>query len=214
MLLNELWDLFEKEVFPFESTDELFNQYRNNDLKFDLPGGDEIRRNNLQNYLRCFSKKPLVLLVGEAAGPWGCRFSGIPFTSERLLVRGGLPFKGHQSSIHDPPYSEISATIFWKVLVPYHPKFLVWNAIPFHPHKRGEMLSIRHPSRDEIYEHSRTLSKILSLIKPKHVIAVGRKAESALNFLHYPPLYVRHPSQSGARAFRIGIERILKGLLR
>lgn len=211
MLLNNLWGLFEEEVFPFHSTDELFNQYSNNDLRFDLPRGNEIRRENLLNYLRSFLRRPTVLIIGEAAGPWGCRFSGIPFTSERLLLSGVLPFEGRQSSNHDPPYSEISATIFWEALLPYHQRFFVWNAISFHPHKSGEMLSIRRPTNDEIHTHSKTLSKMLFLIKPKHIVAIGRKAEVALNFLGGSPIYVRHPSQSGAREFRKGIVRIFKG---
>lgn len=210
MLLNDLWSLFEEELFPFRSTDELFNQYRDNDLRFDLPKGNRIRRKNLLNYLKSFSKRPAVFLIGEAAGPWGCRFSGIPFTSERMLVSGVFPFEGYQSSTHDPPYSEISATIFWKVLLPYHPKFFVWNAVPFHPRKRGEMLSIRHPTREEIYVHSKVLSKMLSLMKPKLIIAVGRKAELALKILGKSSIYVRHPSQSGVREFTKGIKIIFK----
>lgn len=153
------------------------------------------------------------LLIGEAAGPWGCRFSGIPFTSERMLISGVLPFEGCQSSTHDPPYSEISATIFWEVLLPCYPKFFVWNAVPFHPHKRSEMLSIRHPTREEIYTHSKVISKMLSLMKPKLIVAVGRKAELALKVLGKSSIYVRHPSQSGAREFTKGIEKIFKKVL-
>ena len=154
---DDLWALFEEQIFSFRSTDELFNQYSDNDPRFDLPNGDSVRRKNLLKYLETFKKRPTVLLIGEAAGPWGCRFSGIPFTSERLLVKGIFPFEGHQSSIHDPPYSELSATIFWSTLLPYYPNFFVWNAVPFHPHKQGEMLSIRHPSRDELYTHSHVI---------------------------------------------------------
>ncbi len=214
MLLNDLWGLFEEEIFPFRSTDELFNKYSDNDLRFDLPKGQRIRRKNLLNYLNSFSKRPAVLLIGEPAGPWGCRFSGIPFTSERMLISGVLSFEGYQSSTHDPPYSEISATIFCEVLLPtLYPKVFVWNAVPFHPHKRGEMLSIRHPTREEIYTHSKVLSKVLFLMKPKLIVAVGRKAELALKVLGKSSIYVRHPSQSGAREFTKGIERIFKEVL-
>jgi len=211
-VLKDLWYIFENEVFPIPSTDVLYNQYKDNDPRFDLPRGNEIRKENLQNYLRCFKKVPMVILVGEAAGPWGCRFSGISFTGERLLVNNILPFKGQQSSTHDPPYSEISGTIFWKTLLPYYPKFFVWNTVPFHPHKRGQMLSIRRPTKDEIYVHSKILSKILSLFKPEYILAVGRTAERALNLIGSSPIYVRHPSQSGAGEFRKGIENIFKSI--
>ena len=181
-------------------------------MKFDLPRGNGIRKGNLKNYLSCFTEIPIVLLVGETAGPWGCRFSVIPFTGERLLVNNILPFKGQQSSTHDPPYSEISGTIFWKTLLTYYPKFFVWNTVPFHPHKRGQMFSIRHPTKDEIYIQSKILSKIISFISPVYIIALGKTAEHALNLTGSEPIYVRHPSQSGVGEFRKGIEKIFKSI--
>ena len=64
------------------------------------------RQGNLLNYLLHFEGKPRYLIVGEAPGPWGCRFSGVPFTSERQLAQGELPFAGEPTSIHNPPVAE------------------------------------------------------------------------------------------------------------
>ena len=46
-VLKDLWYIFENEVFPIPSTDVLYNQYKDNDPRFDLPRGNEIRKENL-----------------------------------------------------------------------------------------------------------------------------------------------------------------------
>lgn len=207
MLLSDIWGLFEERVFPIQSTKTLFNQYKNSDPSIDLPGASDIRKHNLRNYLKSFTERPTILIIGEAPGPWGCRFSGVPFTGEaQLCTSGDLPFMGRQSSVSGP-YSEISAKIFWKVLARYHPKFFVWNCIPFHPHKPREQLSIRAPKGEEVSSYSDLLSELTTLIKPKHVLAVGRKAEFALKRIGVSPIYVRHPSRGGAKEFATSMQR-------
>jgi uracil-DNA glycosylase len=210
MLLRDIWDIYEGGVFKAPSTEVLFNQYRDRVEGLDLPGAAGIRRRNLRNYLEGFPVRPGVLVVGEAAGPWGCRFSGIPFTGERQLTTGELPFPGRKSSTHEPPYQERSGTVLWKALLRHHPGFLLWNTVPYHPHRRGEPLSIRTPNRAEIEACSVFLGEVIRLLRPKLIVAVGRKAEGALGLLGESPVYVRHPSQAGAGAFREGVGRVFK----
>lgn len=212
MLLKALWDIIEKEVFPAPSTPLLFNQYSDNDPDFDLPGGELIRRENLKNYISGFRKKPSVLVLGEAAGPWGARFSGIPFTGERQLLTGELPFGGRQSSAHEPPYLERSGSILWRTMLPYYPKFILWNTVPFLPHKKGLPLSIRTPSKEEALSSTDTLRKIIDYLRPELIAAVGRTAEHALGRLGVKSLYVRHPSNGGAKKFSEGIKKAFKSL--
>src|SRR5437588_13067176 len=57
------------------------------------------RRGNLELYLREMSARgPGVMLVGEAPGYKGCRLTGVPFTSETILLAGveGLRFLGRE----------------------------------------------------------------------------------------------------------------------
>jgi hypothetical protein len=207
---DRLWKLFEEGLFSVPSSEVMFNQYRDTDIRFDLPGGAAIRRQNLRNYISSYPKPPRVLLVGEAAGPWGARFSGIPFTGERLLVEGKLPFEGSRSSNHEPPYTEASGTIFWGALLQHFPDFMVWNSVPLHPHRPGQPLSIRSPGKSEIMAFSGLLMGVIEEVRPARVAAIGRNAEYALGRLGIEARYVRHPSQSGARAFRAGIVRIFR----
>jgi hypothetical protein len=208
MIHKQLWCLFENNVFSLPSNEQLFNQYKDPDWAFDLPNASEIRQQNLRNYLNCLKTKPEYLLVGEAPGPWGCRFSGVPFTSEAQLCSGEFLFDGRQSSRRDTPYSASGAKIFWKVLRKYCETFLVVNCVPFHPHYTGKPLSIRSPTTKELRTYSHILLDIWKLTTPRVTVAIGRKAEKALALIEVPSKYVRHPSRGGVKAFTLGIRKI------
>jgi uracil-DNA glycosylase len=216
MILKRLWHFFERRIFPVESSPGMFNQYHDEDLRVDRPDAAAIRRGNLRNYIASFEKKPSFLLVGEAPGPWGCRFSGIPFTGEKQLLAGLLPFSGKRSSNVEPlvnlrrssPYLSNSARIFWSTMHTYYPYFLVWNCVPFHPYKDENIVSVRTPTAVEVRQYSILLAGTIAAIEPEAIIAIGRKAQSSLDRLGLPCTYVRHPSQGGALNFRRGIKRI------
>jgi uracil-DNA glycosylase len=131
---------------------DLTNQYADDDPELDRRGGAAIRRNNLETYLRRFlSRPPRLLILAEAAGYRGCRFSGIVFTSEHTLLNDPF-FKGggfERSSRREQPWREASASIVWETLgtLPFPP--LMWATVPFHPHKSGEPLSNRAPTQPE-----------------------------------------------------------------
>lgn len=205
---DRLREVLEEQVYPVKSNDILFNQYKDTDPRFDRSDASTTRRNNLSNYINSL-QNPKILLVGEAPGPWGGRFSGVPFTGEKPLVSGELPYDGKQSSLQDKPYSEYSGNIFWKILLSYFQKFFVWNLMPLHPHKEGLPLSIRTPSKNEIIRFSGVLHAVEEIIQPEEVIAIGRKAETALGLLGISHTYVRHPSQSGATEFKTGITKLM-----
>ena len=205
MRLQPLWDYFKKEVFTIESSEVFWNPYKGEDSELDLENGSLIRKNNLNKYLQQFPDYPKFMLIGEAPGPWGCRFSGLAFTSERQLVEGSLPFYGEQSSTFDPPVVERSGSVLWGILKPYHPNFFVWNSIPLHPTDPGKPLSIRTPKKSELKEYSHILKDMIEIIKPVAIVAIGRKAEMSLEYLGIECTYVRHPSYGGTTEFRTGI---------
>lgn len=210
MVLNELWSYFESEIFPIESTDILFNQYNDNDPRVDLSTASEIRKENLKGYFESFTDEPRILLIGEAPGPWGCRFSGVPFTSERQLTEEVLPFYGKQSSKHNldkvknkkVPFTSNTSAIFWEVMKRYHPKFFVWNCVPFHPHKSNDILGLRTPTRNEQKKYFEILKGTVDIVNPDKILAVGKRALGSLKSIGCPCIYIRHPSFGGAREFR------------
>jgi len=150
------------------------------------------------------------MIVGEAPGWRGCRFSGVPFTSEAQLCDGALPFTGHQSSAAPSPYAENTATIFWKTARPHASSFLVWNCVPFHLHRPGDPLTNRPPTRREIAAHLELLAALLALLEPGLVVAVGRSAGWALHRMDVPCTCVRHPSHGGANEFGRRLENVLR----
>jgi len=205
---QQIWALLQERLFSIPSTATLFNPYAASSCQADLPGGDQIRRENLLNYLGAFRRPPQVLVIGEAFGWRGGRFSGVPFTSEAQLCRQRLPFRGHCSSRQGSPFSESSATIFWRHLARWHPHFLAWNCIPMHPHRPGQPFSNRTPSRREVDAFTGLLAEISDRVKSRQVLALGRTAERTLQRIGIPATYVRHPSHGGAAAFQASIEAL------
>ena len=208
-MLHNVWSLLESHVFPTPSTEDAFNPYRDRHPELDIEAAPARRRENLRAYLSCYDTAPPLFLLLEAPGPWGCRFTGVPITSEAQLVASDFPIDGVQTSREEEPHTEYSASIFWRVLAPYLPHFFVWNSLPLHPHDPDEPLSIRTPRRTEVREWQPLLTGLLDALEPERIVGVGRKAERALTEAGTDPTYVRHPSQGGAKKFEAGMNELM-----
>jgi hypothetical protein len=211
-MLPNVWRLFEDHVFPAPTTDEAFNPYRTRHPNLDAANAPALRRSNLRAYLEAYEESPPLFLLLEAPGPWGCRFSGVPITSEAHLVDPDFPISGRPTSTKAEPHTEYSASIFWRVLQPHFPHFFVWNSLPLHPHDPDDPLTIRTPRRTEVREWQDLLIGLLDTLQPTRIVGVGRKAERALDEAGADPTYVRHPSQGGAKKFEAGINAIVDDL--
>jgi hypothetical protein len=186
-----------------------FNQFRDRGPD-DVPNAPAIRLANLRYYL---NDRPdaVVIAIGEAAGYQGMRWSGIAFTSEYDLLRWGGPYR--RSSRRPRPWKEPSGTIVHGILeeLDAERRVVLWNTVPTHPHEPNRELSNRHPTQAEIAGGTPYAERLIEIIQPQLLIAVGRVSEKAL--ADHAPGYVRHPAQSGATAFRRGIRAAL-GTLR
>lgn len=212
MLLQSIYDLFERELFDVPSREDLFNLYHDRQPTLDVDNAPAIRQRNVRSYLEAFNEKPPLFLLAEAPGPWGCRFSGVPITAEAQLLNPEFPLNGAPTSLEAEPHTEYSAGIFWRTLQPVFPHFFVWNSVPLHPHNPGEPLSIRTPRRTEVREWQTLTRGILEVLDPKRIVGIGRKAERALKELDVEVTYVRHPSQGGATKFANGVADIVDDL--
>lgn len=169
---------------------------------------------NLRRYLNeMLKKKPTCLFVGEAPGPHGCRFSGIPFTSEDILVNG--PFVAELDPVwsvrdRNNPEKENTASIVWQELDKTHFYPLLWNAFPFHPHKSGSEMSIRAPNnKDELKKGNEFIKNLRNLfLSIKSIYAIGRKAQKSLGLSD--EFYIRHPSHGGQKEFCAKVDEIAK----
>lgn len=177
---------------------------------------NDLRRANLRQYLQeMAARAPSALLVMEAPGYRGCRLTGVPVTSRRLLLEGVPSLgvlggaRGYQD-VPEPDFAHIqgeqSATIVWGTLAQLGIVPLIWNAFPFHPHRPQQPLTNRAPRKDEVALGRSFLQALLRLYQPAKVIAVGRIAESALGALGVAHHAVRHPSQGGKNDFIKGLQ--------
>jgi len=183
----------------------VFNPWAQRDPGTDRRGqGPGERLARLRTHFDC---TPLLLLLGEAAGYQGCHVSGVPFTSERLLLAGAIPriaVPPGRLSTRPSPWSEPSATIVWGALheLGLAECTLLWNAFPWHPHRPGNRQSNRTPGALEIEQGRPALTALLAAFPDVHVVAVGRKAEAALQGIGRVAAAIRHPAMGGARRFR------------
>jgi len=190
----------------------------------------EIRRKQLRAYLRKRLRKANVAIIGEALGYRGGHFSGIPMTSERLLLGRSKGFALEPNDLFSSikprrtskpekwpdGFSEPTATIVWVAFVQLGLKpdeFVLWNAFPWHsfdPH-RG-MLSNRTPNESERSAGLLVLKAFLKLFPCKQVVALGKIAAAQLEELGVDAHYVRHPASGGAKLFRQQIAKTVGGL--
>lgn len=183
-----------------------------NQYAFDCEEND-IRRGNLLIYLHEMAERePSTLLVGEAPGYKGCRLTGVPFTSERIILSGapaaglfgaekGYRVTGRESICR----KEQTASIVWDVLGEVGLVPLAWNSYPFHPFKEGNERTNRPLTAAEMKLGERFLKWLLEIFEIRSVVAVGRKAEVALARTGIEVYKVRHPSHGGKAAFHEGM---------
>jgi hypothetical protein len=149
----------------------------------DRPGQATARRHALRAYLVRRWAAPTVL-VGEAPGQDGARWTGVPFSSLRQITGSGA--------------CEPTATIMHRVLSDLHceHRVLLWNtSMLFAPGNRN-------PRRAEVDACSHALDLVC---RGRAVLAIGRFAEAATG-----APYVRHPSYGGAVQFAEGVRAALR----
>ena len=149
----------------------------------DEPGQASERTLALRGHLVAHWAAPTVL-VGEAPGQDGARWTGVPFTSCRQLCGSGP--------------TEATATVVRRVLAELgkEDEVLLWNAsMLFAPGNRD-------PRRAEVD----ACGPVLDLVcRGRTVFAVGRFAQAATG-----APYIRHPSHGGAARFADGLRVALR----
>lgn len=196
-----------------EAHSGLFNPYHQRCAHDTDANGPEQRLARLVRHLDC---TPRFVLIGEAVGYQGCRYSGIAFTSERLLLEGAIPRQApvtQRLSQRPLPFSEPSATIVWKTLyrLGLAEQTVLWNAVQLHPFRPGEPWSNRTPSDDEVQLGRPALELLRTAFPAAQFVAVGNKAKAALTLMGIDSPLVRHPANGGATKFAQGLAVLAEG---
>jgi uracil-DNA glycosylase len=197
---------------------------RQNDIGRNAP---MIRRRHLRAYLYKRLGKVKLVVIGEALGYRGGHFSGIPMTSERILLgkkeNAGIKpehvfssFRARRTSKREQcpdGFSEPTATIVWSALLRLGLKpeeFVLWNAFPWHSfNPRRGLLSNRMPNKSEQATGLSVLHAFLNLFPCEEIVALGNVAASQLKELNVESHRVRHPASGGAKLFRQGFGNLV-----
>ena len=200
-----------------------------------LPGVDtgleapQIRRRQLAAYLSRRQDTARLMLVAEAPGYQGARFSGIAMTCERTLlgnkpsvppeaVLGDVSARrtSHPDTGRNRPetafgFSEPTASIVWRELLALGiaDRVVLWNVFPFHPHRAGAPLTNRTPSRAEVAAHLDIIADLQSRFPGARVICIGNTARDHLHPLAPELPTLRHPANGGASKFRDGLRQVV-----
>lgn len=191
------------------SSPNVFNPWTDTNIEFDLPGqGPLMRYARLKAHL---DVQPALLMIGEAPGFQGCAKTGLAFSSEKIILDGGVPrvtTHGQRITSRPLPFSEPSATIVWGALHQHRlaERTVLWNAFAWHPHKPGELQTNRTPTKLELEAGKEVLQELVKTFSGVPIVAVGRTAEGLLAKLGInTDGCVRHPAMGGATEYRRGI---------
>jgi uracil-DNA glycosylase len=210
----------------------VFNPWWQVDKRNDIgPNAPTIRRNQLRAYFCQRLGKARLAVIGEALGYRGGHFSGIPMTSERILLgkkkdRGIEPaqiFSSITPRRTSKPekcpdgFSEPTATIVWSALLQLGlspGQFVLWNAFPWHSFDpRLGILSNRMPTKSERSAGLPVLKAFLDLFQCDEIVALGNAAASQLTELDAEIYRIRHPASGGARLFRKQIAEVVNAVI-
>ena len=201
-----------------------FNPWKDTCTDYEIEGAVEIRRKQLEDYLSRRIGQVKMLLVAEACGYQGGHFSGIAMTCERMILNQHpvvtsemiLGRQGQRTSQSDSPliekptqrekgFNEPTDSVVWKACLEAGltaDEFLLWNIFPFHPYKKGNLLSNRTPTDGELAVGLTFTKALLSLTGPLPIFAIGKKSETTLSEAGFSVTGLRHPANGGANIFR------------
>ncbi|HPW59645.1 MAG TPA: uracil-DNA glycosylase, partial [Candidatus Rifleibacterium sp.] len=125
-----------------------------------------------------------------------------------------MPCRTSKETIKPEGFNEPTATIVWSHLLasglnPYD--FAIWNALPWHPWQKSRgMLSNRTPTDREFAAGHAKLADLITILKPRQIVAVGEKAATQLTCMGLDFSKVRHPANGGAVKFREQFSKLLQ----
>lgn len=208
-----------------------FNPWADHDERYEIENAVAIRRKNLEDYLALRLGKARILLIAEACGYQGGHFSGIAMTCERMLLnqhpkvtsRMILGREGTRTSRMDSPFitkaaqkekgfNEPTDSVVWSACLEAGltlDEFLLWNIFPFHPYKKGNLLTNRTPTDEELAIGLTYTKELLALTGPLPLFAIGRKSEVTLTEAGFSVTGLRHPANGGAGIFRAQLKEAL-----
>lgn len=185
-----------------------FNPYTDHCGKHDAPDAPALRRCNLRLVLDAATSTGIdSIWVARDLGYRGGRRTGLALTDEAHLAAhselyGRLPLA---KATRGPVVAERTSKVIWNALRRVDRPVFLWNVFPLHPHEPEDPMSNRVHTRAERQSATHLIDWLVSALRPREIVAIGKDAASALQDCGIHPLTVRHPSYGGQREFLDGI---------
>jgi uracil-DNA glycosylase len=189
----------------------VFNPYSDCCPVHDRPDAALVRRRNLMRCLEAaLTARVDTIWIARDLGYRGGRRTGVPLTDEIHLNQAGALLGGIalDRATRGPVVAERTAAIVWTLLSRLGEPAVLWNIFPLHPHEPSDPLSNRCHTRVERDATWPLLTALITMIKPRRIVAIGRDAGLALAGLDISLEVVRHPSYGGQAEFVSGVRKI------
>ncbi|PZQ11843.1 MAG: uracil-DNA glycosylase [Ancylobacter novellus] len=177
-----------------------FNPYSGHCAVHDCPDADLIRLDNLTRLLEAALANGVdAIWVARDLGYLGGRRTGLALTDEAHLAdlagMFGLPCL--RRATVGPAVSERTATYIYRTLLRISAPTFLWNVFPLHPHEPGKPFSNRGHTAAERRSGQAFLQRLIDILRPRRVVAIGGDAARALEGIGVAHAKVRHPSYGG-----------------
>lgn len=173
-----------------KTDDSLFNPYNQICKNYDITTAPGLRQGNLRIYLDSYlNKKTDVLWVIDCADFYSAKLSGVPLLEpiSYAKVEGIFGLTEHFEVAHKNRTisgSNKGNEEIWDLLSKQKTRPLIWNILPFYPHETEDISKRREPTKKEYLQHAEFIRLIISIFKPKTVLALGTKTQSVLKDLN------------------------------
>ena len=221
------------------SSPYVYNPWNDFDERYDTnQRASSIRRKQLQAYLEQRLERAKILIIAEAVGYQGGRFTGIAMTCERMLlghhptVTPSMVCTGLEPKRTSNPKSEYiikpiqkekgfnepTDSVVWNAMLeanidPY--EVVLWNIFPFHPFKGIDGLTNRTPTKQELDLGWIYTKQLLDLFPQAQIIGVGQKASLTLSDYGIDvQATLRHPANGGAGLYKQQFREFLEEKLK
>jgi len=186
--------------------DHCFNPYSDRCAVHDLADAPQRRAAALSTMLeRATQSQVDAIWIGRDLGYRGGRRTGLALTDDvhighharRWRVTLDRPTKG-------AVVAERTAGVVWQVLDRIEDHIFLWNVFPLHPHDPEQPFTNRQHNAHERRVGEELLRALVSLLRPRRVVAIGNDAATAANRVArdtVPVAGVRHPSYGGQTQF-------------
>jgi hypothetical protein len=191
--------------------DDTFNPYSDSCPDHDSVNAAHIRRDNLAIVVEAALESGVdSIWIARDLGYRGGRRTGLALTDELHLTMHAELFNTRplQRATTGPALGERTASVVWQVLREIDRLIFLWNVFPLHPHVHGDPMTNRCHTRTERAGCHPLLVRLLRMLKPKRIIAIGQDARNALEEQKVDVVAVRHPSYGGQAAFVAGIREV------